>query len=218
MDIPIIENVLKLNDEVASINRKTLKEAGVYTVDLIGSPGSGKTSLLEATFKAIADKVRIGVLVGDLTTARDATRIAKWCPDVVQINTGKGCHLDANQVRQGLDQLKLDELDILIIENVGNLICPVGFDLGQDAKVGLFSIAEGDDKAAKHPYIVQEAQILLLNKMDLRPHVTFNLALFKEDIARINPSVPLLEICATSDSVSPWCDWLLSQVSQDCTI
>ncbi|MBL4701073.1 MAG: hydrogenase nickel incorporation protein HypB [Phycisphaeraceae bacterium] len=218
MDIPIIENVLKLNDEVASINRKTLKDAGVYTVDLIGSPGSGKTSLLEATFKAIGDKVRIGVLVGDLTTARDATRIAKWCPDVVQINTGKGCHLDANQVRQGLDRLKLDELDILIIENVGNLICPVGFDLGQDAKVGLFSIAEGDDKAAKHPYIVQEAQILLLNKMDLLPHVTFDLELFKEDVARINPKVSLQQVSATQGLIAPWCDWLLSHIAQDCTV
>lgn len=214
MDIPIVENVLKLNDEVASINRKALKQAGVYTVDLIGSPGSGKTSLLEATFKAIGDQVRIGVLVGDLTTARDATRIAKWCPQVVQINTGKGCHLDANQVRQGLDRIKIDELDILVIENVGNLICPVGFDLGQDAKVGLFSIAEGDDKPAKHPYIVQEAQLLMLNKMDLLPHVSFNMDLFHEDISRINPNVELLEVCATKGEIDNWCNWLLSKVGK----
>lgn len=212
MDIPVVENVLKLNDEVASINRQTLKDAGVYTVDLIGSPGSGKTSLLEATFKALDDKIRIGVLVGDLTTARDATRIAKWCPDVVQINTGKGCHLDANQVRQGLSRLKLNELDILIIENVGNLICPVGFDLGQDSKVGLFSVAEGDDKAAKHPFIVQAAELLLLNKMDLKPYVKFDFELFKEDIARLNPDVNLLEICATNGWINEWCDWLLSKV------
>lgn len=212
MDIPIVENVLKLNDEVAAINRKTLQDAGVYTVDLIGSPGSGKTSLLEATFNKIGDKARIGVLVGDLTTARDATRIAKWCPHVVQINTGKGCHLDANQVRQGLDRLKLNELDILVIENVGNLICPVGFDLGQDAKVGLFSVAEGDDKPAKHPYIVQEAQLLLLNKMDLVPHVTFNMDLFHEDISRINPNVKLLKVCATKGEIDTWCEWLLAKV------
>lgn len=214
MDIPIVENVLKLNDEVASINRKALTAAGVYTVDLIGSPGSGKTSLLEATFKAIGDKVRIGVLVGDLTTARDATRIAKWCPDVVQINTGKGCHLDANQVRQGLDRLKLENLDILVIENVGNLICPVGFDLGQNSKVGLFSVAEGDDKPAKHPYIVQEAELLLLNKMDLMPHVTFDIDIFKDDITRINPNVKLLEVCATNGWINEWCDWLLAKAGK----
>ena len=214
MDIPVIENVLKLNDEVASINRQSLKDAGVYTIDLIGSPGSGKTSLLEATFKAMDDKIRIGVLVGDLTTARDATRIAKWCPDVVQINTGKGCHLDANQVRQGLERLPLKDLDILIIENVGNLICPVGFDLGQDAKVGLFSVAEGDDKAAKHPFIVQAAELLLLNKMDLKPYVKFDFDLFKEDIKRLNPDVNLLEICATNGWVNEWCDWLSSKVNK----
>ncbi|MAX24389.1 MAG: hydrogenase accessory protein HypB [Phycisphaeraceae bacterium] len=214
MDIPVVENVLKLNDEVASINRKTLTQAGVYTVDLIGSPGSGKTSLLEATFKQIGEKARIGVLVGDLTTARDATRIAKWCPDVVQINTGKGCHLDANQVRQGLDRLKLEELDILVIENVGNLICPVGFDLGQNSKVGLFSVAEGDDKPAKHPYIVQEAELLLLNKMDLLPHVTFDMDVFKEDITRINPTVKLLEVCATNGWINEWCDWLLAKAGK----
>ncbi len=212
MDIPIVENVLKLNDEVAQINRAKIRDAGVFCIDMIGSPGCGKTALLETTLKHLAGQLRIGVLVGDLTTTRDAQRIAQWCSDVVQINTGKGCHLDANQVRQGLEQIDLANLDILVIENVGNLICPVGFDLGQNVKVGVFSIAEGDDKAAKHPYIVQEAELLLLNKMDLKPYVSFDLRQFREDIDRINSDVQLMEISATEGWIADWVQWLSRQV------
>ena len=171
MQVPIVENVLKLNDEVAAINRQAISAAGVFCIDLIGAPGCGKTALLEATLKMLGESLSVGILVGDLTTARDAERMARFCKQVVQINTGKGCHLDANQVRQALMQVDLSSLDLLVIENVGNLICPVGFDLGQDMKVGMFSIAEGDDKPAKHPYLVREASLLVLNKIDLKPYV-----------------------------------------------
>ena len=211
MKIPVVENVLKLNDEVAALNRAALQAAHVYTIDLIGAPGCGKTALLEATLRQLDGQREIGVLVGDLTTSRDAERLAQWTQHVVQINTGRGCHLDANQVRQGLQQLDLAQLDVLVIENVGNLICPVGFDLGQHTKVGMFSVSEGDDKPAKHPYLVHEASIVLLNKIDLLPHVPFRREVFLEDITRLNPRVNVLELSVVKDDISPWLDWLANQ-------
>ncbi|MEI8197311.1 MAG: hydrogenase nickel incorporation protein HypB, partial [Phycisphaerae bacterium] len=150
MKVEVIENVLKLNDEIAALNRQALQAHGIRALDLIGAPGCGKTALLEYTLRALKGQLRIAVIVGDLATQRDADRLAPWTDQVVQVNTGQGCHLDANQVRQALQRLDLAAVDLLVIENVGNLICPVGFDLGQDVKVGMFSIAEGDDKPAKH--------------------------------------------------------------------
>ena len=215
MKVPVIENVSKLNDEVASLNRRTLLEAGVYALDLIGAPGCGKTTLLEATLRSLQNELRIGVLVGDLATTRDGDRLARWTSQVVQINTGRGCHLDANQVRQGLARLDLSRLDAVIIENVGNLICPVGFDLGQDDKVGMFSLSEGDDKAAKHPYLVTAASLLLLNKTDLAPHVEFDLQTFRGDVRRLAPETTLFEISATRDGLTPWFDWLTRRVARN---
>lgn len=214
MRVQVVENVLKLNDEIAQLNRQQLKSAGVYCFDLIGAPGCGKTALVEATIEALKPKLRVGVIVGDLATQRDADRLARHTDQVVQINTGKGCHLDANQVRQGISRLDLSQIDLLVIENVGNLICPVGFDLGQHAKVGLFSYTEGDDKAAKHPYLVQEAAVLLLNKLDLKGQVPFDLPLFQADIARLNPQVPLLEVSArTGEGLSNWTQWLQARMA-----
>jgi hydrogenase nickel incorporation protein HypB len=207
--VNVVENVLKLNDEMAALNRQTFTDAGVFAVDLIGAPGCGKTTLLQETFRRLGEELKVGVMVGDLTTQRDADRLAEGCDQVVQINTGRGCHLDANHVRQAFAHLSLADLDVLFIENVGNLICPVGFDLGQDLKVGMFSIAEGDDKAAKHPYLVYEAAVVLLNKMDLVGHVPFNLDRFREDIRQLNPKVELLECSAyKGDGIDGWCDWL----------
>lgn len=213
MKIPIVENVLKLNDEIAALNRQELREAGVFTIDLMGAPGCGKTALLESTLRMLRWSIRMGVIAGDLTTDRDAERIGRRCHQVVQINTGKGCHLDANQVRQAMSRLVLNELDVLFIENVGNLICPVGFDLGQDLKVGMFSISEGDDKAAKHPYIVHEADLLLLNKTDLLPHVPFDLERFRTDVRRLNARVRLIELSVLHTQVGEWLDWLLQQMT-----
>ena len=208
--ISVIENVLKLNDELAAMNRQTLREAGVFCVNLIGGPGCGKTALLETTLKQLAGLHSVGVLVGDLATTRDATRLAAHATQVVQINTGKACHLEAHQVRQAMGRLNLDALDILVIENVGNLICPVGFDLGQDVKVGMCSVAEGDDKPAKHPPIIAAVDALLLNKMDLIQHVPFSLERFYEDVARLNPALEVLEVSAHTQMIDPWIDWLLA--------
>jgi hydrogenase nickel incorporation protein HypB len=211
MNIPVVENVLKHNDAFAELNRETLRSAGVKCVNLMGSPGCGKTALLERTLDRIKADVRVGVITGDLTTTRDAERLHAHCPHVSQINTGKGCHLDANQVRTGMANLPLGELDLLIIENVGNLICPVGFDLGQDVKVGMFSVPEGDDKPAKHPYVVLEAGLLLLNKVDLLPYVPFDIERFGRDIASIREHVPTMRISATTgEGVDAWTQWLRS--------
>lgn len=214
MKVPIVENVLKINDEMAAMNRRTLQDACVFTIDVIGAPGCGKTALIEATLAACRDDpTRFGVIVGDLATDRDATRLARQCQHVVQINTGKGCHLDANQVRQAVAQIELDAIDVLFIENVGNLICPVGFDLGQDVKVGVFCVAEGDDKAAKHPYLVQEADLLLLNKIDLLPHVPFDLEKLQADVERLNPGVDLLQVSVSDSGLEKWLPWLRDRIA-----
>ena len=211
MEVAVIENVLKLNDEIAQLNRERLRAAGVFTVDVIGAPGCGKTALIERTIDMLKPKLRVGVIVGDLATQRDADRLARHTDHVVQINTGKGCHLEANHVRRALERLDLSQLDLLFIENVGNLICPVGFDLGQDAKIGIFGVCGGDDKAAKHPYIVSEASLLLLSKTDLLPLIPFDLALFRQDIRRLNADVPLVELSArTGEGMERWIDWLKS--------
>ncbi len=212
MKVQVIENVLKINDEIAALNRERLRRAGVLALDLIGAPGCGKTSLIESTLRKIGGQHRIGVIVGDLTTQRDADRMAKYSEQVVQINTGKGCHLEAQHVRQALARMEVSRLDILFIENVGNLICPVGFDLGQDAKVGIFGVCGGDDKAAKHPYIVTEAALLVLNKIDLLGICPFDKDLFRRDIKKLNPTVPVVEVSTLrDDGLDPWCEWLGKQ-------
>jgi len=215
MEIKVVENVLKLNDEVANWNRRTLGERGVACIDLIGSPGCGKTTMLERTLEMMKGEFKVGVLTGDLATTRDAERLSPFADQVTQINTGKSCHLDANQVRQGMESLDLDALDLLIVENVGNLICPVGFDLGQGAKVGMFSVTEGDDKPAKHPYVILESDVVLLNKTDLLPYVPFELERFRADLRSVRGDIECLEISATSgDGVSAWVDWLRAFVTE----
>lgn len=212
MEIQVVENVLKLNDELAALNRQNLHAAGVVSIDVMGAPGCGKTALIEATIPLLAP-IRVGVIVGDLATQRDAQRLARATSQVVQINTGKTCHLEAHHVRQAIGRLDLRQLDLLFIENVGNLICPVGFDLGQDVKVGVFAVTDGDDKAAKHPYIVTESQVLILTKIDLIPHVPFDLDLFRADVKRLNPDVTLLELSSTSgQGMQAWVEWVKSRM------
>jgi hydrogenase nickel incorporation protein HypB len=207
--IPIEERVLEVNDSIAEDLRSELVGRGIFTVDIIGAPGSGKTALLEATLRGLDGRRRPAVLVGDLTTRRDGDRLARWCPQVVQISTGQGCHLEAHQIREALKQVDLSRVDLLLIENVGNLICPVGFDLGQSAKVGIFATTEGEDKAAKHPYLVQSADLLLLNKVDLMPHLSFDREVFEADVRLLNPTVPLLDVSATTgEGIAAWLDWL----------
>jgi hydrogenase nickel incorporation protein HypB len=209
IEIPVEAHVLDVNDTIAAETRIELERRGIPAVDLIGAPGSGKTSLLEATLRALQGRRRPAVLVGDLATRRDGDRLARWCDQVVQISTGQGCHLEAHQVRDALREIDLASIDVLFIENVGNLICPVGFDLGQAATVGLFSLTEGDDKAAKHPYLVETADLLLLNKVDLAPYVTFDRPGFEADVRLLNPDVPVIGVsAATGEGVEAWLEWL----------
>jgi hydrogenase nickel incorporation protein HypB len=208
MNIPIVQNVLKANDELAAINRSRLHAAGLASIDIIGAPGSGKTALLQATLPRLL-ALRCGVIVGDLATQRDADRLAPVAAQVVQINTGRGCHLEANHVHEALDQLDLGVLDLLFIENVGNLICPVGFDLGQTVKVGVFSVAGGDDKAAKHPYLIHEADVLIVTMIDLLPHVSFDLDRFTADAELLNPATRIMRLSAkTGDGMYAWIDYV----------
>ena len=207
--LPLSERVLEINDDIAARNRARFAERGIFAVDIIGAPGSGKTAILEATLRALAGRRKPAVLVGDLTTRRDGDRLARWCDRVVQISTGQGCHLEAGQIRDALDEIDLAGVDVVFIENVGNLICPVGFDLGQAAKVGIFSTTEGDDKPGKHPYLVNEADLLLLNKIDLLPYVPFDRSNFEADVRLLNPTVPILGLSATTgDGIDAWVAWL----------
>ena len=213
--VSIIENVTKLNDDVAAMNREDFRRAGVFVVDLLGAPGCGKTALIERTIQSLAPGTRVGVIVGDLATQRDADRIARHTEQVVQVNTGRTCHLEANHVRRALEKIDLSRLDLLFIENVGNLICPVGFDLGQDAKVGMFSVSGGDDKAAKHPYLVCESSLLILNGIDLLPYIPFDLAGFGDDVQRLKPDARLLELSAkTGEGLERWIGWLIHHMQQ----
>jgi hydrogenase nickel incorporation protein HypB len=208
--VPVIENVLKANDELAALNRAKLHEAGLLTIDLIGAPGCGKTALLEATLPRLAP-LRVGVIAGDMATQRDADRLAPFASQVVQVNTGRGCHLEANHVHEALERMRLRDLDLLFVENVGNLICPVGFDLGQSVKVGLFSSAGGDDKAAKHPHLVTAAGLIVVTMLDLQPHVSFDVNRFTADVRRLNPTVRILRLSArTGEGLGAWVDWLRS--------
>lgn len=208
MKVQVVENVLRANDELAAINRADFEHAGVFVVDLIGAPGSGKTALIEATLRA-RPGVKFGVIAGDLATQRDADRMARFTPHVVQINTGKTCHLEAGHVRQAMSALPLSDLDVLFIENVGNLICPVGFDLGQHCKVGVFNVCGGDDKAAKHPYIVRESAVIVLTQIDLLGHVNFREQVFHDDVTTLNPRASILALSPTrGDGMDGWLQWL----------
>ncbi len=214
MRVDVVQNVAKLNDAMAAQIRETLRAKGIFTLNLISSPGSGKTTLLEKTLENLHGQVRQAVIVGDLATSLDAFRLGEYAP-AVQVNTDGGCHLDAAMVGKALDNLDLDEIDVLYIENVGNLVCPVGYDLGQDVKVGMLSVTEGDDKIAKYPRLWREAAVVLLSKIDLAPFVYFNRTKFYADLGQINALLPVIEIAAIKgDGLDKWCEWILRTRSE----
>ncbi|HIE52789.1 MAG TPA: hydrogenase nickel incorporation protein HypB [Armatimonadetes bacterium] len=215
MEIKIVRNVLRANDEVAARNRALLRQHGVFTVNLISSPGSGKTTLLERTLEALGEKWRLAIIVGDLATTRDAERIGRYGVPTVQINTEGACHLEAHLVARCLADLDLSHLEVLFIENVGNLVCPVGYDLGEEVKVGLVSVTEGDDKAAKYPRLFREAGCVVVNKTDLLPYVDFSRERFRAEVAAINARVPVLELsCRTGEGLDQWFSWLQQRREQ----
>jgi hydrogenase nickel incorporation protein HypB len=212
MKINVIESVLKANDAVARENRRRLDAAGVLAINLMGSPGCGKTRLLERTIPALAPEHRCAVLVGDLQTTRDAERLGGIAAQVTQINTGTGCHLSAVQVSEGLDSLDLKGIDFLFIENVGNMVCPAAFDLGEHRRAALLSLPEGDDKVAKYPTLFQPADVILLTKLDLLGVLDYQRAKVYEDISRINTRAPLIELSSqTGQGMDRWLAWLQQQ-------
>ncbi len=212
MKIEVIENVLKYNKDQAEKNRDLFKRKNILVFNLLSSPGAGKTSLIIETIKILADKKNIGVIEGDISSTYDAEKIKKYTDDVVQINTGGSCHLNATMVSQALEKMNLDKLDIIIIENVGNLICPVGFDLGEDYKIVLSSVNEGDDKPVKYPPVFIKSDLILLNKMDLLEISDFKLDFFQDKVAELNPTGDIIKFsCKTGKGLKGWTDWVLGQ-------
>ncbi len=209
MDIPVIRNVLEANDKLASELRARFARHGILALNLISSPGAGKTSLLERTLRDLREEFRMAVIEGDLQTDNDARRVAATGARAVQINTGGGCHLDGNLVGQALAQLDPEDIDILFIENVGNLVCPVDFDCGEDAKIALLSVTEGDDKPEKYPQLFHAARALLLNKIDLLPYVDFDPVRAAAHARRLNGGLDIFELsCRSGEGLSGWYDWL----------
>lgn len=206
--IKVVESVLKANDAVADENRRRMDAAGVVALNLTSAPGSGKTTLLQRTMAALAP-LRCAVLVGDLQTTRDAERLADTAIDVVQINTGKGCHLSAAQVSDGLNSLQLEGIDFLFIENVGNMVCPAAVRLGEHLRVALLSVPEGDDKVAKYPTLFQPANVVLLTKTDLIGPIDYNKSKVYEDLSCVNSRVTVIECSPKSgEGLDEWLTWL----------
>jgi hydrogenase nickel incorporation protein HypB len=205
--------LLAKNDRLAADNRSRFEAAGVMVLNLVSAPGAGKTTLLERTLTDLGTKLRCAVLEGDLQTSLDAERIAATGVPVRQINTGAGCHLDAHQVGHGIEGFDLPRTDLLVIENVGNLVCPAGFDLGEDHKVVLLSVTEGADKPLKYPHLFRAASLLLISKVDLLPHVDFDLARCRTHAHQVNPRLAILELSCTSGAGLPgWYGWLTAAV------
>ena len=214
MEIKIMKNILDRNQNKANEIRNLLKLKEILMVNIISSPGAGKTTLLERTCEALGAKYRIGVIEGDITTDRDAQRLKKYNIPIVVINTEGGCHLDSNSISKALDNFDLDNLDVLFVENVGNLICPSQFDLGESFKLAVVSTTEGDDKPAKYPMLFREAKAVLLNKIDLIPYTNFNYDNFSSDLKKLNGQIPVFEIsCTKGDGLREWYKWIERQIN-----
>jgi hydrogenase nickel incorporation protein HypB len=214
MKVEVLKRVLEKNEQAAGEVRQLLDRHKVVSINMMGSPGCGKTTLLEATVKRLGADLRCGVLEGDLATTRDADRIAATDVPVVQVLTEGGCHLDATTVSAALAKLPLADLDLLFIENVGNLVCPANFELGESRRVVVLSVAEGDDKPMKYPYMFQRADAVVVSKIDLLEHCRFNLERVREDLGRVNPRAPVLEVSAYDGAgIDAWTGWVRRSVS-----
>jgi hydrogenase nickel incorporation protein HypB len=211
--ITIERKVLEKNDQIAAKNRQLFQDRGILVLNLVSSPGAGKTSLLEKTFQELGGELKMAVIEGDVQTDLDAQRVAKYGVDAVQIVTLGGCHLEANLVQEALTNLDLNGLEVLFIENVGNLVCPSGYDLGEAMKVVILSTTEGDDKPLKYPAMIRNSAVLILNKIDLIPYIPCNLDTLRNNASKINPSLTIFEVsCTTGQGITDWCDWLSASI------
>lgn len=211
--ITIEQKVLKKNDEIAADLHKRFNDADVFTVNLVSSPGSGKTTLLERTLKFISPALSVGVVEGDIQTNLDAERISKFNIPVTQIITNGTCHLDARMVEEAVDRLPLNDLDILFIENVGNLVCPAAYNLGEHARIVIMSVTEGEDKPLKYPAMFLKSCVMILNKIDLLPYLKFDKELAKRNALKINPDLKIFETsCYNNHGILEWCDWLTHEL------
>jgi hydrogenase nickel incorporation protein HypB len=213
MKLTVVKNILEANQRMAGENRRRFDQQGLRVLNLMSSPGAGKTSLLEKTIRSLQGEVRIGVIEGDIQTTFDAERIERTGVPAVQINTGGACHLDSNMIQEALRSLEIRNLDLLFIENVGNLVCPAEFNLGEHDRVAILSVAEGDDKPLKYPLLFKESQVLVVNKIDLLPFCDCSLELMIERAKEINPQLAVFPLsCRTGEGLGNWIGWLKGKI------
>lgn len=215
MKVSVVKNILDANDRIAAENRHIFDQHNLFVMNLMSGPGAGKTTLLEQLGTALAHEKSIGVIEGDIQSTLDAERVAATGISAVQIETDGACHLDANMIRSSLKELDLSKLDLLIIENVGNLVCPAEFNIGEDCKVMLLSVTEGDDKPYKYPLMFKESRVLLISKIDLLPHLRCDTQKIKKAALSINPAITIFEISSyTGQGLNEWHQWVLKQIKK----
>jgi hydrogenase nickel incorporation protein HypB len=213
--IPVVEKILSANDRIAAENRQTLEDQGVFSINFMASPGAGKTSLIEQTVGRLASELKIAVIDGDIATSLDADRAAAAGAVAIQINTGGECHLDAVMLREALPKLDLKAVDLLIVENVGNLVCPANFPLGTHRSVLIASIPEGDDKPYKYPGMYRGVDALVINKTDLLPYIPFRMDFFRRGVEILNPGLVTFPLsCRTGEGLEAWLAWLTGEVER----
>lgn len=213
--ITIERKILEKNDEIASENRNLFAKHGLFVINLVSSPGSGKTSLLERTLEYFNRSINIAVIEGDVQTDLDAKRIERFNIPVIQIVTHGACHLDANLIRDALQNINLSDVQLLIIENVGNLVCPANYDLGETAKIVIVSTTEGDDKPLKYPGMFRNASVMIINKIDLLPYLNCDVGTLSNNALKINPSLKIFQTsCTTKTGIPEWCKWLISNINK----
>lgn len=214
--IPVVENIMNANDQLAAQNRTRLNQAGIYAINIMASPGAGKTSLIEQTLKRLSPEIKVAAIDGDIATSIDADRAAAAGATAVQINTDGGCHLDAIMLSNALDQLDdLSQFDLLIVENVGNLVCPAAFQLGTHKSVLVASVPEGDDKPYKYPGIYRDVDALIINKIDLLPYIPFKMDYFRQGVEILSPGLETFPLsCMNGDGLENWIEWLSAQIRQ----
>ena len=212
-EIKVVTNILQTNDEITAKNKKILDEKGIYVINLMSSPGSGKTSLLERIIAKLKNDINIAVIEGDIYTTKDAQRIEAQGVPVIQINTGGACHLDAEMIKGALNSLTLDKVDLLVIENVGNLVCPAEFEIGEDIKISVLSTTEGNDKPLKYPLMFEKSGAIILNKLDLIEFTDFDKKEFYKDIKSLNANADTFETsCVKNQGIDEICSWLMSKI------